>query len=149
MWLIVIFCVGLGWWSFIQQVVLGIPFGNNPAPDYIMWIIVILIGIVLPVFLLSIKMITTVSPENIIIRFSPLKTRIINVNDIVSFSMITYKPIRDYGGWGIRWNPKKGIAYNVSGNKGVKIKLIDSKSVLIGSQKADELEQALKQAKSL
>ncbi|MHC4338483.1 MAG: hypothetical protein ACYSTG_11155 [Planctomycetota bacterium] len=57
----------------------------------------------------------------------------------------TYKPIREYGGWGIRYSFRKGIgrAYNMSGNKGVQLVFKNGKKLLIGSQKPDELAQAI------
>jgi hypothetical protein len=50
----------------------------------------------------------------------------------------TYSPLREYGGWGIR-GPRKRRAYNVSGDEGVQLVLVDGCVVLIGSQRANEL----------
>ena len=46
-----------------------------------------------------------------------LKSYTIKLDEITSFEELTYSPIKDYGGWGIRYG-FKGKAYNVSGNKG-------------------------------
>mgnify|MGYP001105476619 CR=1 FL=1 len=53
-----------------------------------------------------------------------------------------YRPILEYGGWGIRrgW---KGRAYNVSGNEGVQLVLRDGRRVLIGSARPCELDAAI------
>jgi hypothetical protein len=59
-----------------------------------------------------------------------------------SHEAITYSPLRDYGGWGIR-RGAKGKAYNVSGNHGVRLELSDGKRILIGSQRPEELSEAV------
>jgi hypothetical protein len=43
-------------------------------------------------------------------------------------------------GWGAR------KAYNVSGNRGVELTLQDGSTIMIGSQRADELEWAIRSA---
>ena len=48
----------------------------------------------------------------------------------------------DYGGWGIR-RGRRGWAYNVSGNRGVLLQLENEKTLLIGSQRPDELAAAI------
>jgi len=58
-----------------------------------------------------------------------------------------YKPIREYGGWGIRY-VIGGIAYNVYGNKGVQLILKNKKKVLVGTQKPEEFYQAIVKANS-
>ncbi len=35
-WLILGLVVAVQWWGFIQQIVLGQPWGNKPAPDWLM-----------------------------------------------------------------------------------------------------------------
>jgi hypothetical protein len=54
-----------------------------------------------------------------------------------------YSPLREFGGWGIRFAPGKKRAYSVSGNKGVELELSDGMHVLIGSQRPEELTQMI------
>ena len=69
------------------------------------------------------------------------------VNEIVVARARTYSPLREYGGWGLRgWGTSR--AYNVSGNRGVELTLQDGSSIMIGSQRADELAQAIVSAQS-
>lgn len=49
-----------------------------------------------------------------------------------------YKPLMEYGGWGIRYS-KHGKAYTTRGNTGLQLKLKNGKSLLIGTQKPDEI----------
>lgn len=55
-----------------------------------------------------------------------------------------YKPIAEYGGWGLRSGSRKtGDAYNVSGDMGLQLILKNGNRFLIGTQKADELQMLL------
>ncbi len=53
-----------------------------------------------------------------------------------------YRPILEYGGWGIRYG-LRGRAYNVSGNRGLRVELTNGKHILFGSAKPEELKLAL------
>jgi hypothetical protein len=143
-WLLTILIAVVPWWAFIQQIVYSKQFGDHPAPDFLIWIIFILFGIGLPWLLFSIKLITILRPNQLVINFFPLNSKKINLADIKFVEARQYHPLRDYGGFGIRWSPGKGMAYNTSGNTGVMVETNDGKKVLIGSQKADELVAAIK-----
>ena len=54
----------------------------------------------------------------------------------------TYSPMREYGGWGIRFG-KSGKAYNIKGDEGLQLVFKNGKRLLIGSQKSQELAQAV------
>lgn len=56
----------------------------------------------------------------------------------------TYRPLREYGGWGIRWGGKGRMAYNVSGSEGVEVELLDGRTVMVGSRRPDELADTLR-----
>jgi hypothetical protein len=88
-----------------------------------------------------------VEPECVRIRFLPLWKKTIPLADIVRWQARSYRPILEYGGWGIRYSLSSGWAYNVSGNRGVQLELTGGKRILIGSQRADELAEAITAAK--
>lgn len=73
-----------------------------------------------------------------------LKSYTIKYDQIEKVEALTYNPIFDYGGWGIRYR-MKGRAYNVKGNQGVKIYLKNGKNILFGSQSYKEFENTLTQ----
>ena len=136
LYLIISFCYGM-----IRQLVYGYPWGNRPMSDTALIIIgplMILLGIGLPWFFYSMKLITEVREDGVYINFFPLSRQIILFENIESCKVRTYKPIREYGGWGIRYG-LAGKAYNVSGNRGVQLRLENGKGLLIGSQKPEEL----------
>ncbi len=99
--------------------------------------------VLVPVFMLSIKMITEVKNDAIHIRFFPLKRERIPFSEIAKCDARQYSPIKEYGGWGIRYGTK-GMAYNVSGDHGVQLELTNGKRLLIGSQRSEELAKTIR-----
>jgi len=143
-WALVLFISLLSIYGAVQQLVLGKPFGNNPAPDIVLFIIAVIFGLGLPIFFYVTNLTTEVYEDGLYIRFFPfhISFRKISLEDINGFDVQTYRAIRDYGGWGIRYG-RKGKAYNVSGNRGVQLQLSNSERILIGSQHPEEMAEAL------
>lgn len=147
---LIIFVSLTAWYGFVQQIILGQPFGNQPAPDNLLIVITILFGIGFPIFFYSMKLTTDVDQDGIHIRFFPFLRKKIPFSQITHFKAHTYRPLVEYGGWGIRYGgTKKGWAYNISGNEGVQLELSDGKKILIGSRIAPELEEAIRQGVSI
>ena len=139
LWLIVVGPAVLAWWLFIQQVIEGRPLGQHPAPDWLAWILWVAIGLGLPFFFSRMSMVVEVFDEEVRIRYRPLARRTIPLAEIERVEARTYNAIKDYGGWGIKGWSKAKMAYNVSGNRGVELTLRNGQSVMLGSQRADEL----------
>ena len=90
------------------------------------------------------RLITEVHDDSVQVQFIPMwRKRVIGCREIRSAQARTYSPIREYGGWGLRWGPGR-MAYNVSGDRGVLLELADGKSVMIVSQRPEELEAAIR-----
>ncbi len=144
MWALVLIIAAMSLYGAVQQLILGRPFGNNPAPDGWMIVIAIVVGIGLPLFMYMNKLTTEIRNDGLYIRFFPLQLSFIKITpqEIKRFEACTYSPLGDYGGWGIRFG-NKGKAYNVSGNRGVQLELTNGKRLLIGSQRPEELVQTL------
>jgi hypothetical protein len=142
-WLIVLAIAVFGWWGFVQQILYGVPFGTQPAPDAMVWVFWVLAGVAFPIFLTLLHMVTEVRENGLVITFFPVFRRRIPFENIHRCETCSYDPILHYGGWGIRWNRKRGWAFNVSGHQGVRLILERGQTVLVGSQRATELEQAI------
>jgi hypothetical protein len=95
---------------------------------------------------LLMKLTVEVEDGRLHVRFFPLVKRNIPVAEIARWEARTYRPILEYGGWGIRFG-WKGMAYNVNGNRGVQLEFTNGKRLLIGSQRPDELATAITHAK--
>lgn len=155
MWLIALtsslLVLGIFGYGIYKQIILGRPWGDRPMSDTRL-ILVSLFGIALAVGLLwlfyQMKLVVRVRRGCLHVRFFPFVNRHIPLKRIARWEARIYHPIREYGGWGIRYGGKsRGWAYNVSGNLGVQFEFQDGKRLLIGSRRADELVRALERAK--
>lgn len=98
-------------------------------------------------FVYSLRLQTEVRADGIYLKMWPLhwSFRRIPWSEIEGYESEEYRPIREYGGWGIRWAPGK-LAYNVSGNQGVLIERANGQTVLVGSQHPEEFVKAIDEA---
>ncbi len=111
-------------------------------PDWGAVLVAALLGIALPASCLWFKLETTVYPDRIEIRMAPFSHRVFRPSEIAGAAARTYRPLREFGGWGIRgWGANR--AYNVSGDQGVQLVLTNGNRILIGTQRPDELERAI------
>ncbi len=92
--------------------------------------------------LLFLELHVTVQDAGVRIRMFPFANRTIEPAQIARWEARRYRPIWEYGGWGVRFG-RRGRAYNVSGDRGVELTLANGKRVLIGSQHSDELAAAI------
>ena len=106
-------------------------------------VILILTGFCFIWLFYSMKLINEIKGDSIHIKFSPFTTQIIHFSEIIKYEIRQYRPIIEYGGWGIRFN-RSGKAYTVSGNIGIQIQLSAGKGILIGTQQPNEFLQAMK-----
>jgi hypothetical protein len=93
------------------------------------------------------KLETLIDTKGISVRFFPfhLKKKHFNWDQLESCSIRTYKPVIEYGGWGIRKTfSGKGTAYNVKGKVGLQLVFKNGDRLLIGTQKAEKLNEVLK-----
>lgn len=149
LWAIVIFSSAIPWLGIIIQVILGQKLGNNPAPDWIIILIWLVFGIGFPLLFYSTRLITEIRKDGIYLRFFPFhrKFKTYLYDEIESYDVREYRPIYEYGGWGIKYG-FGGMAYNVYGNKGIQLILKNKKKLLIGTQKPEEFFSAIINANS-
>ena len=114
LWALLLAIAGLCIYGAVQQLILGKPFGSNPAPDTGMIIIVIVFGAGFPLLFYVMNLTTEVRSDGLYYRFFPfhLSFHKIPLEDLKTYEVRTYSALREYGGWGIRWG-LNGKAYNV------------------------------------
>lgn len=98
------------------------------------------------VWFMFLKLETVISEEGIDVKFHgiPFCKRHIAWSEIKRISIITYSPLSDYGGWGVRYGMAgNGWCYNVSGDKGIKLFYKDDKPFLIGTQQSEEARKTI------
>ncbi len=146
-WLAAAAMNGLFIYAIIQQVILGKPFGNKPAPNIIL-IAIELFFLLFLVFLFSIRLKTSFNTEGIRYRFYPFqfKTTTIEWHELSDAYIREYSSLFEYGGWGIRQgSPKTGRAINTSEscNKGLQLRFRDGKLLLIGTKNPAAIQKIL------
>ena len=104
----------------------------------------LMIGFILFVFRLD----SRIDDYGIHYGFFPIPGRMNKLawSEIEKMYVRKYSPIGDYGGWGYRinFNKSKGKAYNVRGNIGIQLELKSGRKILIGTQKKEEAESAIR-----
>jgi len=128
----------------ITQLLLNRPLGGRPMSNVMAVIFWLLFGIGLPALFLFGKLITEVREDGVYVQYIPFHRGFhrIPFTDIIKCEARTYRPIREYGGWGIRFG-SRGRAYNVSGNRGVQLVFESGKRLLIGSNRPEEFSRAI------
>jgi hypothetical protein len=138
-------------WGMLQQLVTGRPWGDAPLPNgALVGVGIFAIGIPLAVawLLLAAKLTTTVGDATLHVGLWPLhrKPKTIDLLRVTKVEACTYRPLRDYGGWGVR-KGRTGWAYNVSGDRGARLTYDGGETLLIGSQRDAELADAIEAAR--
>jgi hypothetical protein len=116
------------------------------APSIPTVVLGLLVGTGLPLLLATARLVIEVRPDGVYCRYAPFHRsfRSVGADEIQRHEVRTFRPLVEYGGWGIRCGPS-GRAYTVRGKRGVQLELKGGKRLMLGSQRADELSTALSQ----
>ena len=93
--LVVAALAAVSWYAWIEQAILGHPFGQHPAPDAVVWLVFLLTGVLLPCFLLVARLVVTVDDTAVRLRWIPFARKTIPRDEIRSARAVTYRPIRE------------------------------------------------------
>lgn len=82
--------------------------------------------------------------DRIRVAFGPvhLVRKQIHFSDIESVRGLTYRPLIEFGGWGIRWRPGR-TAWTIRGNQAVAVTLRNGKQIYVGSEHPQRLAGAV------
>ncbi len=106
--------------------------------------VLIVIGVFLLIFFMKLE--TRIDKTGIYYKYVPLHREEVRIDwkNIEDAYIRKYKPLIEYGGWGIKLGVfGKGRAYNVAGNIGLQIVFKNGKHLLLGTQKAAEMKAVL------
>jgi hypothetical protein len=68
----------------------------------------------------------------------------ISISEIASVEVEKYKPIIEFGGWGVRKRfLSRKTAYNISGNMGMRVIMKNGSQIMFGTRKPDEMKHAV------
>ena len=119
--------------------------GSNMKLVELVTVIGIFLSAILPIFFF--KLITRIDEKGVHYRFFPFhrKQKSILWTEIKSAYVRQYDAVSEYGGWGLKggFRRKKGKAINTKGNIGIQLELLDSKKLLIGTQKETDAQKVL------
>jgi hypothetical protein len=152
------------WWIYALLALMGVlawvapawghPVGANPAVGGHRWGIEIplalAIGLTLPSVLVVgvLRMTTEVTPTDVRVWFGwiPTYRHMVALGTIERIEVVRYRPLADYGFWGVRIGRDGERVLNARGNRGVRLYLSDGSRLLIGSQRPEVLAVALEKA---
>lgn len=147
-WLIILGISGFFIAATVRQVAFANPVGTNPSPDTHLVIASALSLALIALFGLM-RLETRIMADGVYTRFFsfvPFKKRA--WDDIQQLRIRRYRPILEYGGWGIRgWGDNRAL--NVSGNIGLRIRMVSGDRMLIGTKQPQAMNEALRQLPAL
>lgn len=125
-----------------RQVVRGEPWGNQPVSNALLVMMTLALAALI-YWLLKMHLVTEVRDREVYVHFMLFwKPRRLPFSAILSVEPVTYRPIEQFGGRGIR-RGRHGWAYTVSGDRGVQLTLAGGEQLLVGSQRPEELAAAI------
>lgn len=132
-----------------KQIIGGEEFGNKPMSDTGLIIVAVfttLVMVGLTLLFYKMKMITEIRENGIYFRYPPLirKFKVIHIDEIESYAIRDFKPIKEYGGHGVKTGTRKfGKSYTVYGNTGLQLVLKNGQKILLGTQRKEALRSAM------
>jgi len=135
-------------YGMVQQLIFNIPWGSNPMSDAGLFITGLVVIIGLPLFIYFVRLEIQIRKDGIYYRYAPFHFRFqrIPIQNLAGYQVVHYRPLHDYGGWGIRYG-KYGKAYTLSGNVGLQVVTTDQKKLMLGTHRPDELKKTLNSLK--
>lgn len=137
-WWLWLLLIGIGiipLYGIYKQLILGEIFGNNPMSDLGLILFSLFVFGIIVLFWLML-LITEIDRYYIKMSFFPFVKKQIKWSEIKTANVLNYGFV---GGWGIRILTKYGTVYNIKGNIGLAIELLNGKKMVIGTQKETEL----------
>lgn len=148
-WIILLTLNGFFLFGIYVQVIGGKQFGDKPMSDGGL-IFSALMLLIITLLIARFQLETVLKKDGMYVRFFPFlfKFKFYPWKDISRIYIRQYSPIKEYGGWGIRFGIfGSGKAYNISGNYGIQIIFTDGKKLLLGTQMPQQWEDSLKNIK--
>lgn len=105
----------------------------------------LLITVAILLFFLNSQLHTRIDNRGIEVRFAPVHRQWTRYewHTLKAVYVRDYSPLGEFGGWGFR-GTGSNKALNVSGSQGIQLVFMDGRKLLIGTQKAAEVERVLR-----
>lgn len=146
---VILFLIGIFGYGFYQQLYLGKPYGDEPMSNNgLIWSSILSFLFLSAAFILILNgcLITEIWTDGIRFKFIPFvwKTKHIPLSEIASAEVARYRPIVEFGGWGMRKRfLTRKTAYTVTGRTGLRVIKKNGSQVMFGTQKPEEIKRAV------
>lgn len=109
------------------------------------FIIGIIISVPVILLLVLMRIVTVITSEGMSVRFFPIymSEKKIKWEEVDNIYVRTFKPIEEFGGWGIRISYKNGLAFTTKGKYGIQVVFKNGKKFLLGTQKPHEAQEII------
>lgn len=119
-----------------------------PASKQLFWALAVIMGLLVPALIASIRLIIRVDEDALRVRLVPIWATSIPLDRIERVEPVAYRPLLEYGGWGVRYGIRRGgWAWTIGGNRGVRLTLAEGRSILIGTETPEALAAAIEDAR--
>jgi hypothetical protein len=150
LWILISTVCIIYFYGLTEQLIFLKSVGTHPAPDWAM-IIIGIIPLMLFYLLYKVRLNVKIDDQGVHYQFHPFhrKQRLIKWDEIKTVYIRKYRPIAEYGGWGIRTIYRNNVSYSVSGKNGLQLELKNKKKILLGTQNHEELNKIIENYKNL
>lgn len=123
-----------------------LPFVGNKITNGIWASLLVLTGVI--TLLASVRLQIRIDRTKLMFRYIPFinSWKTYSFDEIQEIKLIKYNSLREFGGWGIRYNFDSWL-YNTGGRYGIKV-IVGNKKFILGTYKPDEASKAIEQFKS-
>lgn len=134
-------------WALLLPPLVGMQHVEGAPPRWLAIALLVVIGIVLPILGLRFAIVVEVDDDHLRWRIAPFPFRTVPLHAVRHASTVAFRPMLDYGGWGVRWTPWAGWAFTARGSRGVAVELADDQKkprrFVLGCDDPDALVAAL------
>lgn len=135
------------WLIVLLQSISDKPLGNRPLSDSELWIGGILLGIVLPLLILTVRGKITVNEESLTLSLSPFFRKKVKLSDIADIDEIASNPLRDLQNWGVKY--RHGTwRFVLQGDQALELILVNGQKIVMTCVHREELLEALQPKKA-
>lgn len=138
-----LFGAAAAWLLFIWTVVLGRSLGTASMPALLAWILWLLIGVVFPAAVLTLKQIVAVYPDHIYVQTNPLSRYRLPLKDVVRVQPLLRAALKEYSNQSLLMGQGSRTAYTIMGDQGVELERDDGSHILLGSKQPEALAAAI------
>ncbi|MFP4229986.1 MAG: hypothetical protein ACLFRK_02495 [Candidatus Nanohaloarchaea archaeon] len=130
-------------WTLLVAMVFGSTYYSYISEGFSSALLVLSISVPVVLLVYAARLETRIENGKLCYRFFPfhLKEREVGLEDSEA-SVEEYSPLKEFGGWGLRWRPGK-FAFSTSGRQAIRIERSGSRDLVIGTQKPEEAEKSL------